>query len=91
MVHILHFICNKGCFTRGFGINATPDTVQNCTCGEKQVLTVSWTKTMNSCSNVDVLHNMPVVQTEKLSKSTDSSEIKAMKSCQVMYLVLNHL
>ena len=46
---------------------------------------------MNSCSNVDVLHNMPVVQTEKLSKSTDSSKIKAMKSCQVMYLVLNHL
>ena len=46
---------------------------------------------MNSCSNVDVLHNMPVVQTEKLSKSTDSSEIKAMKSCPVMYLVLNHL
>ena len=46
---------------------------------------------MNSCSNVDVLHSMPVVQTEKLSKSTDSSEIKAMTSCQVMYLVLNHL
>ena len=46
---------------------------------------------MNSCSNVDVLHNMPVVQTEKLSKSTDSSEIKAMKSCQVMYLVLTSL
>ena len=34
---------------------------------------------------MNVLHNMPMVQTEKLSKSTDSSEIEAMKSCQVIY------